>query len=158
MNGTVLVAIVEGVVIGAGYVVAGVPKPYLFAILTAAFAMVPLGAWVVFTSAALVLAAQGGAPAAAFGVFAFGALVDDRGRHLDLACAGRKPGTAAVPDCAGRDPGRRADVRADRLVCRARHPRGILDCGPRLGVAIRTARSELTRAGPAVRERVFNVP
>ena len=75
VNGTVLVAIGEGVVIGAGYVVAGVPKPYLFAILTAAFAMVPLGAWVVFTSAALVLAAQGGAPAAAFGVFAFGALV-----------------------------------------------------------------------------------
>ena len=58
MNGTVLVAIGEGVVIGAGYVVAGVPKPYLFAILTAAFAMVPLGAWVVFSAAALLLAAH----------------------------------------------------------------------------------------------------
>jgi predicted PurR-regulated permease PerM len=75
VNGTLLVAVGEGVVIGAGYVVAGVPKPYLFAVLTAAFAMVPLGAWVVFTSAALLLVAAGGTPAAAIGVFAFGALV-----------------------------------------------------------------------------------
>jgi predicted PurR-regulated permease PerM len=46
----------------------------LFAILTAAFAMIPLGAWAVFTTVALVLAHDGSATAAV-GVFCFGAAV-----------------------------------------------------------------------------------
>jgi len=75
VNGTVIVAVAEGVIIGAAYVVAGVPSPLLFALLTIAFAMVPLGAWVVFTSAALLLAFQGGSVFAATAVFFFGAIV-----------------------------------------------------------------------------------
>jgi predicted PurR-regulated permease PerM len=75
VNGTVIVAVGEGIVIGAAYVAAGVPSPLLFALLTIAFAMVPLGAWVVFTSAALLLAVQGGSVYAATAVFFFGAIV-----------------------------------------------------------------------------------
>ena len=59
----------------AAYVIAGVPSPLLFALLTIAFAMVPLGAWVIFTSAALLLAVQGGSVFAATGVFLVGAVV-----------------------------------------------------------------------------------
>ena len=75
VNGTVVVAIVEGTLIGFAYVLAGVPEPILFALLTMAFAMLPLGAWVAFTAAALVLLAEGGSFLAAAGVFGFGAAV-----------------------------------------------------------------------------------
>ncbi len=75
VNGTVVVAVAEGIIIGAAYIAAGVPNPLLFSVLTMAFAMVPLGAWVVFSSAALVLVMQGGSALAAAGVFGFGALV-----------------------------------------------------------------------------------
>ena len=75
VNGTVVVAVAEGIIIGAAYVTAGVPNPLLFALLTVAFAMVPLGAWVVFTSAALLLVVQGGSVYAATAVFFFGAFV-----------------------------------------------------------------------------------
>ena len=75
VNGTVIVAVLEGFLIGAAYVVAGVPNPLLFAVLTTAFAMVPFGAWVVFTAAALLVGFQDGGALAAAGVFAVGALV-----------------------------------------------------------------------------------
>jgi predicted PurR-regulated permease PerM len=75
VNGTVVVAVAEGVIIGSAYLVAGVPNPLLFALLTIAFAMIPLGAWVVFTSAALLLVVQGGSVFAATAVFFFGAFV-----------------------------------------------------------------------------------
>lgn len=75
VNGTIIVAAAEGIIIGAAYVMAGVSSPLLFALLTIAFAMVPLGAWVVFTSAALLLAVQGGSIFAATAVFFFGAIV-----------------------------------------------------------------------------------
>jgi predicted PurR-regulated permease PerM len=75
VNGTVLVALGEGILIGIGYVVAGVPHPVLFGILTVAFAMLPLGAWIAFTAAALFLLGQGGSVLAAGGLFAFGAAV-----------------------------------------------------------------------------------
>lgn len=74
VNGTVVVAAGEGAIIGMAYVVAGVPSPLLFALLTAAFAMMPLGAWAVFTAASLLLLQDGHAAAAA-GVFSFGAIV-----------------------------------------------------------------------------------
>jgi len=74
VNGTLIVALAEGAIIGCAYAVAGVPSPLLFALLTAAFAMVPLGAWVVFGAAALLLLQAGQAVAAA-GVFGFGAAV-----------------------------------------------------------------------------------
>jgi predicted PurR-regulated permease PerM len=82
VTGTVVVAVVEGVIIGAAYVVAGVPAPFLFAFLTAAFAMLPLGAWVAFTTASLVLLVQGGSGLAAAGVFGWGAVVMFIGDHF----------------------------------------------------------------------------
>jgi len=75
VNGTVIVAVAEGIIIGAAYVVAGVPSPLIFALLTVAFAMIPFGAWVVFTTAALLLAFHGGSVLAATAVFFFGAIV-----------------------------------------------------------------------------------
>src|SRR3954464_1805960 len=59
VNGTVLVALGEGTLIGIGYFATGVPQPLLFAALTVAFALLPFGAWVVFSVAALVLFFQG---------------------------------------------------------------------------------------------------
>jgi predicted PurR-regulated permease PerM len=72
--GTVLIALGEGCLIGAAYVVAGVPRPFLFTILTIAFAMLPFGAWLMFTLAAAVLVAQGFMLAAAL-LFAFSVIV-----------------------------------------------------------------------------------
>ena len=82
VNGTVVVAVVEGLLIGIGYLLAGVPNPFLFVILTMAFAMLPLGAWAAFTAAALLLLAQGGSGLAAFLVFAWGAFVMIVGDHF----------------------------------------------------------------------------
>ena len=39
-----VVDLAVGVIIGAAYVVTGVPSPLIFALLTVAFAMVPFGA------------------------------------------------------------------------------------------------------------------
>ena len=75
VNGTVVVAVAEGLLIGLGYTVAGVPNPLLFTVLTAAFAMLPFGAWAAFTAAALTLGIAGGEPWMAVAVFAWGALV-----------------------------------------------------------------------------------
>ena len=75
MNGTVAVAFAEGAVIGIGYVVAGVPHPLLFIMLTTAFAMLPFGAWATFSAAALILLIHGGSLLVAVGLFGFGAAV-----------------------------------------------------------------------------------
>jgi predicted PurR-regulated permease PerM len=75
VNGTIVVAVAEGALIGVGYVLAGVPNALLFAVLTTAFAMVPFGAWAAFTLAALVLLLQGGSLLAAACVFGFGSAV-----------------------------------------------------------------------------------
>ncbi|MEA3011259.1 MAG: hypothetical protein QOJ91_2951 [Sphingomonadales bacterium] len=72
--GTVLVALGEGALIGLGYAAAGVPRAFLFAILTVTFAMLPFGAWLVFTVATGVLIAQGAVLAAAI-LFAFSVVV-----------------------------------------------------------------------------------
>jgi predicted PurR-regulated permease PerM len=74
VNGTVFVAIGEGVIIGVGYAVADVPRPVLFTLATIAFAMLPLGAWAAFGVASLVLLASGHVLAALL-LFAFGAVV-----------------------------------------------------------------------------------
>ena len=74
VNGTVLVAIGEGTLIGIGYAVAGVPRPLLFTIATIAFAMLPLGAWAAFSVATIALLIQGHV-AAAVGLFIFAAMV-----------------------------------------------------------------------------------
>ena len=75
VNGTILVALGEGALIGLGYVIAGVPNPLLFTVLTTAFAMLPFGAWAAFTAAAVTLGISGGEPWVAFAVFAWGAFV-----------------------------------------------------------------------------------
>jgi predicted PurR-regulated permease PerM len=74
VDGLVLVGIGEGILIGAGYYLAGVPHPTLFGALTAVAAMVPFGAPVLFGAAAAILLVQG-ALVAAVVLFAFGALV-----------------------------------------------------------------------------------
>jgi predicted PurR-regulated permease PerM len=75
VNGTVLVAFAEGALIGVAYFLAGVPHALLFTLLTMAFAMLPFGAWAVFSAASLLLVWQGGSAVAAAGVFFFGAAV-----------------------------------------------------------------------------------
>ncbi|WP_342110850.1 AI-2E family transporter [Methylobacterium sp. SI9] len=75
VNGTVLVAIGEGLLIGVGYWVAGLPQAGLFTLLTVTFAMLPFGAWFAFTAAALILAIQHDAWFGAAGVFGWGATV-----------------------------------------------------------------------------------
>ncbi len=75
VNGTVVVAIAEGALIGIAYVLAGVPNPLLFTVLTAAFAMLPFGAWAAFTAAAVTLVVSGGEGWVAAAVFGWGALV-----------------------------------------------------------------------------------
>ena len=82
VNGTVLVAVGEGLLIGVGYLIAGVPNALLFTIFTTAFAMIPFGAWVVFTAAALVLVSGDGSGLAAAGVFCWGVIVMLAGDHF----------------------------------------------------------------------------
>jgi predicted PurR-regulated permease PerM len=75
VDGTVVVAIAQGALIGVAYVAAGVPNPLLFVLLTIGFGMLPFGAWVVFSVAALMLLAQGGSLWAVALVFGSGAAV-----------------------------------------------------------------------------------
>lgn len=75
VNGTILVAVGEGILIGIGYMVAGVPNAALFAVLTTAFAMLPFGAWVAFGAAAIMLILAGGSIVAAAAVVGWGAVV-----------------------------------------------------------------------------------
>ena len=81
VNGTVVVAVAEGLLIGAAYVIAGVPNPLLFTVLTIAFALLPFGAWAAFTAAAVTLGVSGGSGTAALCVFAWGAVVMLAGDH-----------------------------------------------------------------------------
>jgi predicted PurR-regulated permease PerM len=75
VNGAMIIAVVDGVLIGIGYVIAGVHSPLLFAVLTAAFALMPFGAWIAFTAASLLLLLEGGSGWAALGVFSWGAVI-----------------------------------------------------------------------------------
>ena len=74
-NGTVVVAFGEGVLIGIGYLFAGVPRPLLFTAFTIGFAMLPFGAWFAFTVAALLLLSQGAGFVVAGLLFGWGAAV-----------------------------------------------------------------------------------
>jgi predicted PurR-regulated permease PerM len=82
VNGTVMVAAGEGLLIGVGYLIAGVPSAVMFTIFTTAFAMLPFGAWVAFSAAALVLLAGDGSGVAAVAVFVWGATVMLAGDHF----------------------------------------------------------------------------
>jgi predicted PurR-regulated permease PerM len=59
VNGTVLVSVLEGGLIGIGYAIAGVPQPLLFATFTIVLALVPFGAWAAFGLASLILIGGG---------------------------------------------------------------------------------------------------
>ena len=82
VNGTIIVAVAEGLLIGAGYVLAGVPSAIVFTILTIAFAMLPFGAWAAFTAAALTVGVSGAPAWIAFAVFGWGAVVMLAGDHF----------------------------------------------------------------------------
>ncbi|MEG3122812.1 AI-2E family transporter [Sphingomonas sp. GB1N7] len=74
VNGTILVSVVEGGIIGIGYAVAGVPQPLLFATFTIVLALIPFGAWLIFGLASLILISTGHVLAGAL-LFAFGATI-----------------------------------------------------------------------------------
>ena len=59
----------------AAYLIAGVPNPFLFIVVTIAFAMLPFGAWAAFTAAAVTVLVTGGSGVAAVGIFVWGAIV-----------------------------------------------------------------------------------
>lgn len=82
VNGTVLVAVGEGIAIGIGYYVAGVPNALIFVIFTTAFAMIPFGAWLAFSVAAVISISGGGSGIAAVGIFLWGTLVMLAGDHF----------------------------------------------------------------------------
>ena len=82
MNGTIVVALSEGLLIGIGYGIAGVPSAVLFTFLTIAFAMLPFGAWAAFTAAAATLVLAGGSAWAALAVFGWGAAIMLIGDHF----------------------------------------------------------------------------
>ncbi len=83
MNGTIVVALAEGLLIGIGYGIVGVPNAVLFTFLTIAFAMLPFGAWAAFTAAAVTLVLGGGGSAwAAIAVFGWGAAIMLIGDHF----------------------------------------------------------------------------
>ena len=75
VNGTMAVAVAEGAIAGIAYVLAGVPQPFLFAMLTMAFATVPFGAWAALVVAAVMLLLHGGGLLVAAGLFGFGSTV-----------------------------------------------------------------------------------
>src|SRR5690349_17896821 len=75
VNGTVVVAVLEGAIIGVGYAFAGVPHAVLLTIVTVALAMVPFGAWVAFGVATLALLLNGGDVLVALGLLGYSAIV-----------------------------------------------------------------------------------
>ena len=119
VNGTMLIAIVEGAIIAIAYFAAGVPHAILFTLLTMAFAMVPFGAWAGFRSASLLLVFEGGSAIAAASVFGFGALVVTR-RSIHLGCACGKCGSLAFFDRVDRYFWGPTSFRSDRTVSRTR--------------------------------------
>lgn len=66
------VAILEGVVLGIAYAIAGAPAPVLLGVITGYLALIPGGAPLAFSSVSLLLLGQGH-PGAAIGLFCWGA-------------------------------------------------------------------------------------
>jgi predicted PurR-regulated permease PerM len=82
VSGTVVVAFGEGLLIGLAYVVTGVPHAVLFGVLTTMFALVPFGAWVVFTASSLMLLASSSSVILPVCLFAFSSAVMLLGDNL----------------------------------------------------------------------------
>ncbi|WP_296946275.1 AI-2E family transporter [uncultured Massilia sp.] len=74
VNGLVLVGLAEGVLLGVGYQLAGVPSAVLWAAATGVLAIIPFGAPLAFGAVALLLLARG-ATVAALAVAAWGAAI-----------------------------------------------------------------------------------
>lgn len=74
VGGTIAVAVGEGVLIGLGYAVAGVPHAFFLALLTTAFALLPFGAWIMFSIASAIVAINGN-PFAAVLLLGYGAVI-----------------------------------------------------------------------------------
>jgi len=74
VNGLVLVGLAEGVLLGIGYQVAGVPSAMLWAAATGVLAIIPFGAPLAFGAVAALLLAQGATVAAA-AIAVWGAIV-----------------------------------------------------------------------------------
>lgn len=70
--GLVSVALLEGLVLGIAYKIAGAPAPALLGVITGYLALIPGGAPLAFTSVSLLLLGQGH-PDAALGLFCWGA-------------------------------------------------------------------------------------
>ena len=66
------VAVIEGLVLGVAYKIAGAPAPALLGVITGYLALIPGGAPLAFTSVSLLLLGQGH-PDAALGLFCWGA-------------------------------------------------------------------------------------
>jgi hypothetical protein len=108
VRGTVAVAIADGIILGMAYILAGVPQPLLFAVLTMAFAMVPFGAWVVVASATLILLIHGSSLWSAAVLIVLRIGVAHR-RQFHSAGAHRRHDAAAFPPRVDRN-SRRADI------------------------------------------------
>ncbi|HVY16824.1 MAG TPA: AI-2E family transporter [Rhodopila sp.] len=81
VDGLVLVGLGEGLILGAAYVLADVPHPALFGLLTAVAAMVPFGVAVAFGLAAVLLAVKGSVVSAGV-IVALGAVVSFVADHF----------------------------------------------------------------------------
>ncbi len=75
VNSTVVIAVVEGIIIGIAYMLIGAPNALLLALLTIAFAMLPLGAEIAVTAVSLVLLVQGFGVLPVLALFLFGMAV-----------------------------------------------------------------------------------
>ena len=74
VNGLVLVGLVEGVLLGIAYVIAGLPHAALLGLITGVLATVPFGAPVIFVGCALALLVEG-KTAAAIAILVFGSVI-----------------------------------------------------------------------------------
>lgn len=72
VNGTVVVAVVEGLILGVAYTLFGAPNAVFLALLTMAAAMIPLGAEIAVTLISLLLLLQGFSFVSVLLLFAFG--------------------------------------------------------------------------------------
>ena len=75
VNGTVVIAVVEGLVLGVAYLLIGAPNALLLALLTMAAAILPLGAEIAVTLVSLMLLVLGFSGLQVLALFAFGMAV-----------------------------------------------------------------------------------
>jgi predicted PurR-regulated permease PerM len=74
VNGMILIGLGKGLLMGAGYSVAGLSQPALLGAITGIFAMIPFAAKLIFSACSLVLVAEGHI-AAGGGLFAYGMIL-----------------------------------------------------------------------------------